>query len=122
MGASFDDWIDVDIPDDAGYPIDVYAEKAEEAIEEIISAQRVVTERELKVRLENLFFPWVTGKALLSLVNEGRIIVQGLSGRRRFRELRHFFTLPDFKYDEIRQNGYETQVCIYKDQQFFTGQ
>jgi hypothetical protein len=100
LGVSFD-WIDDYPGEEEGYPTDEYAEEAEEAIEEIVSAQRVVTERELKVRLEHRFFPWVTGRALLSLVNEGRIIVQGLPGRRRLRELRRFFTLPDFKYEEI---------------------
>jgi hypothetical protein len=55
----------------------------------------------LKVRLEDKFFPWVTGRALGSMVGMGRIVKQGLPGRRGRIETRNFYTLPDFDYDEI---------------------
>jgi len=80
---------------------DEYAENAMAAIEEVIATQRVVTDRELKVRLEDKFFPWVTGRALASMVERGQIVKIGLPGRRRRRVTKDFYTLPDFDYDDI---------------------
>jgi hypothetical protein len=80
---------------------DKYTENALDPIEEIVATQRVVTEREVKVRLEDKFFPWVTGRALKLLVETGRVVKQGLSGRRGRIETKNFYSLPDFKYDEI---------------------
>ncbi|MCJ7632397.1 hypothetical protein MUP77_08390 [Candidatus Bathyarchaeota archaeon] len=100
MGEGFDyDYHDVD----EGEPEpDRYLEDAVRQIEEIISTQKVVTERELKVRLEDKFFPWVTGHALKTMVeNTGTVVSQGLAGRRGRIETKIFYSLPDFAYDEI---------------------
>jgi hypothetical protein len=80
---------------------DKYFEAAKEDIEGLIAEHRVVTERELKVRLENKYFPWVTNRALDALVNSGRVIPQGLSGRPGRLETKKFFSLPNFAYDDI---------------------
>ena len=82
-------------------PEDEYFERAKTSIEEVIAQQRVVTERELKVRLEDDFFPWVVTRALKALVSSGRIVPQGRAGRRGKMETKIFYSLPDFAYDEI---------------------
>ena len=82
-------------------PQDKYIEEAKESIEALIAEHRVVTERELKVRLEDKFFPWLTKRALEELVGMGRVIPQGLSGRPGLLETKKFFSLPNFRYDEI---------------------
>jgi hypothetical protein len=82
-------------------PEDEYFEAAKEAIEGLIAEHRVVTERELKVRLEDKFFPWLTKRALDDLVESGRVVPQGLSGRPGRMETKKFFSLPNFSYDEI---------------------
>lgn len=74
-------------------PKDKYFEAAKEAVEELIAEHRVVTERELKVRLEDKFFPWVTNRALDELVESGRVVPQGLSGRPGRMETKKFFFL-----------------------------
>jgi len=82
-------------------PVDEFEQGAVPAIEELISEQRVVTEREVKVRLEDRFFPWVTGRALRKMVEKGMILQQGLAGRRGRMEIKNFYSLPDLKYDDI---------------------
>jgi len=81
---------------------DEYAEDAMSAIEEIIATQRVVTDRELKARLEDKFFPWVTGRALSSMVESGQVLKIGYPGRRKRNVAKDFYTLPDFDYNDIR--------------------
>jgi len=44
---------------------DEYEENAETRILEVLSQHQVVTDRELKVRLEREFFPWVVGARIL---------------------------------------------------------
>jgi len=80
---------------------DEYTENAMAAIEEVIATQRVVTGREVKVRLEDKFFPWVTGRALESMVENGQIVKLGLPGRRGRRVTKNFYTLPVFNYNDI---------------------
>jgi len=58
-----------------------YYKLALEQIPEIIKRQKVVTEREIKVRLEPAF-PWVVGYALQALLKEGTIKEHGYRGRR----------------------------------------
>ena len=82
-------------------PVDQFEEEAAPAIEELVATQRVVTEREVKVRLEDRFFPWVTGRALTKMVETGLILKQGLAGRRGKIETKNFFSLPDLSYDDI---------------------
>jgi hypothetical protein len=81
--------------------IDQFEEEAVPQIEEIIATQRVVTEREVKIRLEDRFFPWVTGRALKTMVDSGVVLKQGLAGRRGKIETKNFYSLPDFRYDDI---------------------
>jgi hypothetical protein len=48
--------------------IDGDVEKAKPYLEDLILQQKAVTERELKVRLEKQFFPWVISRALDSMM------------------------------------------------------
>src|SRR2546425_5186875 len=57
--------------------------EAKEQILRTIDEVKVVTDREVKVRLEERFFPWVTGRALGQLVLEGNVESHGYAGRRR---------------------------------------
>ncbi len=50
-------------PDEESYH-DERVEDAKQEVLRVIEEQRVVTDREFKVRLERKFFPWVVGKAL----------------------------------------------------------
>jgi len=50
---------------------------------EILRDVVVVTERELKVRLEREYFPWVVGRVLGLLLREGKVVKRGYPGRRR---------------------------------------
>jgi hypothetical protein len=100
MAASFDyEPFESDYPE----PLerDEYTENAMVAVEEVIATQRVVTGREVKVRLEDKFFPWVTGRALESMVENGRIVKVGLPGRKGRKFTKNFYTLPDFDYNDI---------------------
>lgn len=49
--------------------VDARVEEAKEEILKLLERVPVVTDRELKVRLEKQFFPWVTGRALSLLLN-----------------------------------------------------
>ena len=91
------------------YSIDIYEEEdrdtdvelAKPEIEDIILQQKVVTDRELKVRLEHLFFPWVTGRALLAMEKEGMVRRMGYVGRksRTKRVPESFFMSYGTEYD-----------------------
>lgn len=91
------------------------------AIEEVIATQRVVTGREVKVRLEDKFFPWVTGRALESMVENGRIVKIGLSGRRMKRVTKDFYTLPDFNYNDIVGGMHEKRSVSMEVNAMLTG-
>jgi len=95
------EYFDYDYYDEPEPEQDEYTENALDLIEEIVATQKVVTEREVKVRLEDRFFPWVTGRALKLLVEMGRVVKQGLPGRRGRIETKNFYSLPDFNYDEV---------------------
>jgi len=81
--------------------VDEDIEKVKPLIEEIIAQQKVVTDRELKVRLEDTFFPWVVGRALIAMEKEGIVRRVGYAGRRMKGIPESFFTLSHFKYSEI---------------------
>ena len=79
--------------------IDQYQEDAKPEILDIIYQHNVVTDRELKVRLEKKYFPWVTGQALESLVSDGLIKKDGFPGRPpRMGTPRNFYLNPEFDY------------------------
>jgi len=72
-------------------------------IEDIITQQKVVTDREVKVRLEDKFFPWVTGRALGAMERDGVIRRVGYVGRRtvRGRVPEVFYALNGMEYERI---------------------
>jgi hypothetical protein len=61
---------------------DKYEQNAESAILETISQQQVVTDRELKVRLERRFFPWVVGRTVNLLIEKGEVRIVHPPGRK----------------------------------------
>jgi hypothetical protein len=72
-------------------------------VEEVIAERKVVTDRELKVRLERDFFPWITGRALNVMVREGIVRRVGYVGRKTLdkRIPESFFTLYGTEYNKI---------------------
>lgn len=79
-----------------------YHQLALQTIPEIIKEEKVVTDREIKVRLEPIF-PWVVGYALEALVREGTLNEWGYKGRRPIKlwAPSKFFALKETKYPEI---------------------
>lgn len=79
-----------------------YYQLALQTIPEIVEKEKVVTDREIKVRLEPIF-PWVAGYALKALVREGTISEWGYKGRRPIKlwAPRKFFALKETKYSKI---------------------
>ena len=81
---------------------DEYEQSAETRVLEIISQQQVVTDRELKVRLEREFFPWVTGRALKKLVDGGSVRLVKAPGRKgRMGTPDNFYMDPSLQYYDI---------------------
>jgi hypothetical protein len=76
-------------------------ERAKPYIEDIVTQQKVVTDREVKVRLEDKFFPWVIGRALLSMESEGILRKVGYPGRRSKGMPESFYTLSGMEYHRI---------------------
>ena len=56
-------------------------EKAKPHLEDFVLQQKAATERELKVRLEKDFFPWVVSRALVKMEDDGMINRMGYPGR-----------------------------------------
>jgi len=83
--------------------VDEDVEKAKPFIEDIILQQKVVTDRELKVRLESMFFPWIVGRALDAMEQDGMIQSVGYVGRtaRRMRVPEYFFVPYGTSYDSV---------------------
>jgi hypothetical protein len=83
---------------------DPRVEEAKVAIREEIAKQRVVTDREIKVRLETRFFPWVTGRGMMQLLESEEVEKHGYAGRRRTGGgmTEKYYSLKDVSYDEIR--------------------
>lgn len=78
---------------------DEYREDAKPIILDTISKLNVVTEREIKVRLEDDFFPWVVSGALESLVKEGVIDKVGYPGRPSANITpNYFYKIPEYDY------------------------
>jgi len=91
---------------------DVYYELAYREAPQIIEEQKVVTDREIKVRLEGEAFPgksgpfpWVTGRAMGQLLRENRLQVYGYVGRRRIKGgvTNKFYCIKGTKYDDIKE-------------------
>ena len=78
-------------------------ERVKPRIEDTVTQVKVVTDRELKVRLEREFFPWVTGRALIAMLRQGIIRRVGYPGRpsKRNRTPESFFTLYGTDYNKI---------------------
>ncbi|MCK4477600.1 hypothetical protein KAU88_03605 [Candidatus Bathyarchaeota archaeon] len=92
--------------DDSGIyeeEIDEDVEDIKPEIEEIILRQKVVTERELKVRLEKKIFPWITGRALNAMEREGIIRRVGYRGRKSRTESvpESFFMSYSDEYEDV---------------------
>jgi len=95
---------DFDIYEEEMYEqIDEDAENAKPEIEEVISQQKVVTEREIKVRLEKKFFPWITGRTLKAMERADIIRRVGYTGRRsRAKRIPRWFFIPsEAKYEDV---------------------
>ena len=83
--------------------LDKYDINSEGDIIDIIYQKRIVTEREIKVILEDKYFPWVVGRALKRLVNEGKIRRGGYPGRKpKMGTPRKFYLKLDIDYWESR--------------------
>jgi hypothetical protein len=82
---------------------DARVESAKPDIVETLKAIGVATDRELKVRLEKKYFPWVVGRALGILLEQGDAIKVGYAGRRRVRgsEVASFYTLKGVQYATV---------------------
>jgi hypothetical protein len=82
--------LDSDLPDfdpsefaeEEAHLYDEYEQNAEIAILETISQQQVVTDRELKVRLERKFFPWIVGRVVNRLISDGSVRIIHPPGRK----------------------------------------
>ena len=98
------------VPPEPGRPQDVWFKRAYEEIPRIIKELKVVTEREIKVRLEGEpfpgppgIFPWTTGYALALLIREKVLKKHGYVGRRRVGKgvPEKFFSLCKTPYSKI---------------------
>jgi hypothetical protein len=76
------DYDPAEVAEEEGNVYDEYEQNAESAILETISQQQVVTDRELKVRLERRFFPWVVGRTLNRLIEKGYVRIVHPPGRK----------------------------------------
>jgi hypothetical protein len=92
-----------DMYEENGERTDLDVEKATPDILEIIEKEKVVTDRELKVRLEKKYFPWIVGRAIKAMENEGVIRKVGYMGRRSTakRIPRQFFIPAEAKYEDV---------------------
>jgi hypothetical protein len=78
-------------------------ETARPFIEEIVFKEKVATERELKVRLERKFFPWITGRTIKALINGGVLRKVKYMGRRSLsKKIPTWFYIPnEAKYEDV---------------------
>lgn len=86
--------------------VDERDEAAESVILETLGREKVATDRELKVRLEDDFFPWVVGRAIRRLFDGGVIDKRGYPGRRRKvgrGEVGAFYVLHGIEYDSVKE-------------------
>lgn len=69
---------------------------------EIVSQHKVVTDRELKVRLEREFFPWVVGRVVNRLIRDGKVRLVSSPGRKgRMGTPKNFYMDPSVNYDDV---------------------
>jgi hypothetical protein len=73
-------------------------------VSNILGQVKVATDRELKVRLEKQFFPWVVGRALGVLISDGVVEKVGYPGRRRVggTDVISFYVLSGTDYDSVK--------------------
>jgi len=91
---------------------DTRVDEAEERLVRVIRDVRVATDRELKVRLERDFFPWVTSRALERLLRKGVIQKIGYPGRpSRSGGTEAFYVEAGTSYDEV-QDLVRRKRCI----------
>jgi hypothetical protein len=86
--------------------IDERDEAAESEILETLGREEVATDRELKVRLEDDFFPWVVGRAIRRLFDGEAIDKVGYPGRRRKvgrGEVGAFYVPYGVEYDSVKE-------------------
>lgn len=76
-------------------------EQVKPYIEDIVAQQKAVTDREVKVRLEDRFFPWRTGRALLAMEKDGVLRKVGYPGRRSKGMPESFYTLSSIEYSRV---------------------
>ena len=79
------------------------AERAKPFLEDLILQQRAATDRELKVRLEKSFFPWVISRALNSMEESGIISRMGYPGRtsKKWRVPENFYVPYGTAYKDV---------------------
>jgi hypothetical protein len=96
-------WDKLASPTEDNNDLDDYDINSESEIIDIIYQKRIVTEREIKVMLEDKYFPWVVGRALARLVKEGKIKRGGYPGRKPIMGTpRKFYLKRDIDYWESR--------------------
>ena len=86
--------------------VDERDEAAESALVETLGRVRVATDRELKVRLEDDFFPWVVGRAIRRLLDGEVIDKVGYPGRKRKvgrGEVAAFYVPHGIEYDSVKE-------------------
>jgi len=82
--------------------LEEYEGDAEVRILETISQHQVVADRELKVRLEREFFPWVVGRVVNKLIEEGKIRLVHPPGRNgRMGTPDNFYMDPSVNYENV---------------------
>ena len=98
----FDQWDEFEEQEEK---VDRYEEDARGRVIELVAGLKVVTNRELQVRLEKEFFPWVVGRATTALLREKKLRSHGYRGRRRIGRgvPSRFFSLPNTPYAEIEE-------------------
>ena len=83
---------------------DEYEENAEVRILEVISQHQVVADRELKVRLEREFFPWLIGRVVNRLIGDDKVRLVHPPGRKgRMGTPHNFYMDLSANYEENLQ-------------------
>ena len=100
----FDSFNYVDDDDAEEVRVDPKVEDAKPKILEMLKKVSVATDRELKVRLEKKYFPWVVGRGLGLLIADGEVQKVGYPGRRAIRrsEVGAFYTLKGVAYESVK--------------------
>jgi hypothetical protein len=81
---------------------DEYEKNAEVRILDVVLQHQVVSDRELKVRLEHDFFPWVVGRVANKLIRDGKIMLVKPPGRKgRMGTPDNFYMDLSVKYEDI---------------------